>query len=159
MSSFRVGIGFDVHKLVTNRKLILGGITIDHKLGALGHSDADVLIHAIADALLGAAALGDIGMHFPDTAPENSNLKGSIILKSVQNLLSDKGFEIVNIDSTVILQNPKINKKIPEIRQNIADILNIDVINVSVKATTTEKLGAIGREEGIAAEAIVLIQN
>ncbi len=155
----RVGIGYDVHKLVSKRKLIIGTVLIDSELGALGHSDADVLIHAIADALLGAAALGDIGHHFPDTDSKNKGLSGSILLSEVVRLIHLKHFSIVNIDSTVILQSPKIASHINEMRKNISQILDIDISRVSVKATTTEKLGFIGRNEGIAAEAIVLLNG
>lgn len=157
MKGIRVGIGYDVHKLVQNRKLIIGGVTINYKLGALGFSDADVLIHAIADAMLGAAALGDIGQHFPDTDIKNAGMPGHKLLGEVLSMLNVNNFEIVNIDSTVILQSPKISSHIVEMRKNISEVLNIDISAVSVKATTTEKLGFIGRNEGIAAEAIVLL--
>ena len=159
MTGLRVGIGYDVHQLVPGRKLIIGGVSLDYRLGALGFSDADVLIHAIADALLGAAALGDIGHHFPDTNNKNKGLSGSILLGEVLNLLRTKSFQIVNIDSTVILQSPKISNHILEMRKNLAQILQLDINCVSVKATTTEKLGFVGRSEGIAAEAIVLLSN
>jgi len=141
----RVGIGYDVHKLVKNRLLIVGGVTIDYELGALGHSDADVLIHAIADALLGAAAMGDIGQHFPDTDEKNRGLSGSVLLAEVVRLLNSNHYSIVNVDS--------------KMRENLSRILKIDINRVSVKATTTEKLGFVGRNEGIAAEAIVLLNN
>jgi len=155
----RIGIGYDVHKLVPNRELIIGTITIKNKLGALGFSDADVLIHAIADALLGAAALGDIGQHFPDTDIKNKGLSGTILLSKVVELLKNANFIIVNVDSVVILQSPKIADYIPKMRVNIADILHIDISKVSVKATTTERLGFIGKSEGIAAEAVVQIAS
>jgi 2-C-methyl-D-erythritol 2,4-cyclodiphosphate synthase len=155
----RVGIGYDVHKLVPDRKLIIGTVPINYKLGALGFSDADVLIHAIADALLGAAALGDIGQHFPDTDIKNKGLAGSVLLSRVVHLLEKSNFEIINIDSVVILQSPKIVDFINEMRTNIARIVHLDISNVSVKATTTEKLGFIGQNEGIAAEAIVLLSK
>ncbi len=153
----RIGIGYDVHKLVPNRDLILGGVIIESDLGALGFSDADVLIHSIADSLLGAAALGDIGQHFPDNCIENKNLAGRVLLKNVVDLINAAGFDIVNIDSTVILQSPKISSYIPEIRNNLSKILNLDISRVSVKATTTEKLGFVGKNQGIAAEAISLL--
>jgi len=159
MTGFRVGIGYDVHQLVSGRKLIIGGVSLDYSLGALGFSDADVLIHAIADALLGAAALGDIGKHFPDTDNKNNGLSGSILLGEVLNLLRAESFKIVNIDSTVILQSPKISSHILEMRKNLSQVLQLDINCVSVKATTTEKLGFVGRSEGIAAEAIVLISK
>jgi len=159
MIGLRVGIGYDVHQLVPDRQLILGGIIIESNLGALGFSDADVLIHAIADAILGAAALGDIGKHFPDTNEKNAGLPGHVILKEVLKLISNSNYELVNIDSTVILQSPKISEYIPEIRKSIAKILNMDINSVSVKATTTEKLGFTGKNEGIAAEAVVLLSN
>ncbi len=154
----RVGIGYDIHKLVPNRKLIIGGVTIDYELGALGFSDADVLIHAIADAILGAAAMGDIGQHFPDTDKINEGLPGYVLLDKVLRLISDN-YSIVNIDSTVVLQSPKISDDIPEMRKTISKILHLDVSKVSVKATTTERLGFIGKGKGIAAEAIVLIKS
>ena len=153
----KVGIGYDVHQLVPYRELIIGGITIESDLGALGFSDADVLIHAIADALLGAAALGDIGQHFPDSDNRNAGLSGKVLLKEVFNLLRSSNFNSVNIDSTVVLQSPKISEFIPQMRKNISDILKLDINNVSVKATTTDKLGFAGRNEGIAAEAVVLL--
>jgi len=158
-NAIRIGTGYDVHKLVPNRKLIIGGVSIDYKLGALGFSDADVLIHAIADALLGAAALGDIGQHFPDTDIKNKDLAGSKLLATVFDLLKINNFYIINIDSTVILQSPKISEYIPKMRENIAEILRLDISDVSVKATTTEKLGFIGRNEGIAADAVVMLAN
>lgn len=159
MTGLRVGIGYDVHQLVPGRKLIIGGVTIDYKSGALGFSDADVLIHAIADALLGATALGDIGQHFPDTDKKNAGLSGHVLLGEVVKLLSLNNFTVVNIDSTVILQSPKISEYIMEMRMNISEILDVDINRVSVKATTTEKLGFTGRNEGIAAEAVVLLSS
>jgi len=154
----RIGIGYDVHKLVENRDLIIGGVKIPHDKGLLGHSDADVLVHAIMDALLGAAALGDIGKHFPDTDAQYKNADSVILLKKVVNLLSNKGYSIVNIDSIVIAQQPKISPYIEKMRSNIAAACGIDIDEVSVKATTEEGLGFTGREEGIAAKAIVLIR-
>jgi len=159
MSSHRVGIGYDVHKLVPNRKLIIGGVSIVHNLGSLGYSDADVLIHAIADALLGAAALGDIGIHFPGNNPNNKDLPGTILLRDVVILLSKNNYQVINIDSTVILQTPAISKYIPKMREIISKILNVEIDQVSIKATTTDRLGFIGKEEGIAAEAIAMIRK
>ena len=157
MTNLRVGIGYDVHQLVSGRKLIIGGVSIDYRLGALGFSDADVLIHAISDALLGAAALGDIGQHFPNTEKKNLNLSGLKLLGEVKNLLYRSKYSVVNIDSTVILQSPKISEYIPLMRKNISQILKININNVSIKATTTDKLGFIGKNNGIAAEAIALL--
>ncbi len=157
MTNLRVGIGYDVHQLVSGRKLIIGGVSIDYRLGALGFSDADVLIHAISDALLGAAALGDIGQHFPNTDKKNLNLSGLKLLGEVKNLLYRSKYSVVNIDSTVILQSPKISEYIPLMRKNISQILKININNVSIKATTTDKLGFIGKNNGIAAEAIALL--
>ena len=153
----RVGQGYDVHKLVNGRKLIIGGVEIEHSLGLLGHSDADVLLHAISDALLGAAALGDIGKHFPDTDERYKGADSLKLLGCVGELLKEKGYNIINIDSTVIAQAPKLAPHIKTMRENIANILDIDVDCVSVKATTEEKLGFTGAREGIAAQAICLI--
>jgi len=153
----RIGNGYDVHQLAEGWPLIIGGVNIPHNKGALGHSDADVLLHAIIDALLGAAALGDIGQHFPDSNPEFKNISSTILLKDVRELLFQAGYLVGNIDSTIILQSPKIATYIPEMRKIIATILKVDVADISVKATTTEHLGMIGREEGIAAFAIALI--
>lgn len=155
----RVGIGYDVHKLTENRKLILGGVTIEHPLGLLGHSDADVLVHAIMDALLGAAALGDIGKHFPDTDPEYSGADSIKLLKHVGTLLKDNGYSVVNIDSIVIAQAPKLAPHIESMRANIASALSIPIGRVSVKATTTERLGFEGRKEGISAQAVCSINH
>ncbi len=155
----RVGIGYDVHKLTENRKLILGGVTIDYPLGLLGHSDADVLVHAIMDALLGAAALGDIGKHFPDTDPEYSGADSIKLLKHVGTLLKDNGYSVVNIDSIVIAQAPKLAPHIESMRANIASALSIPIGRVSVKATTTERLGFEGRKEGISAQAVCSINH
>lgn len=157
MNSFRIGSGYDVHQLVENRPLIIGGVEIEHSKGALGHSDADVLLHAIADALLGAAALGDIGTHFPNSDPSIKNMDSLLLLADVKTLIKSAGFSIGNIDSTVVLQSPKISKYIFQMRQNIAQALGLKTDQVSVKATTTELLGFIGKEEGIAAYATVLI--
>lgn len=153
----RVGQGYDVHRLVNGRKLILGGVEIEHSLGLLGHSDADVLLHAISDALLGAAALGDIGKHFPDTDERYRGADSLKLLARVGDLLRESGYKIINIDSTILAQAPKLAPHISAMRQNIADALGMDVDAVSVKATTEEKLGFTGAREGIAAQAICLI--
>lgn len=150
----RFGIGYDVHRLVLNRKLILGGVEIPFIKGLLGHSDADVLCHAIADALLGAAALGDIGKHFPDSDPRFKDISSLVLLKHVGSLISAAQYEIVNIDSTVILQQPKIAPYVKRMRENIAQALDLRVDRVSVKATTSEELGFIGMGEGAAAHAV-----
>ena len=155
----RVGIGYDVHQLIAGRKLWLGGVEVPHSKGLLGHSDADVLIHAICDALLGAAALGEIGKHFPDKDPQYKDIDSKILLRKCGELLEKKGYYIINIDSIVVAQQPKVGPFIPQMRQVMADILNIDIDQISVKATTTERLGFEGREEGISSQAIVLIDN
>ena len=154
----RIGNGYDVHAFAEGRKLILGGTLIPHTKGLLGHSDADVLVHAIMDALLGAAALGDIGQHFPDSSAEFKGISSLILLKRVNDILKEKGFLIENIDSIIVAQKPKLAKFIPEMRQNIADCLGINVENINVKATTTEKLGFEGREEGISSYAVCLLK-
>ena len=153
----RIGHGYDVHRLVDGRKLIMGGVDIPHTKGLLGHSDADVLLHAIMDALLGAAAMGDIGKHFPDKDPKYSGADSMILARHVARLLCDAGYSIVNIDATVIAQAPKIAPHIRTMRQNIADALGIDIGKVSVKATTEEHLGFTGDGSGIAAHAVGLI--
>ena len=155
--SFRIGFGFDVHQLKVGLDFWLGGIIIPHTKGGLGHSDADVLIHTICDALLGAANLGDIGKHFPDTQAEYKGIDSKILLKEVMVLIRKKGYEIGNIDSTICLQTPKIGPYIPEMQKVLATCMNIDVDQVSIKATTTEKLSFVGREEGVSAYATVLI--
>jgi 2-C-methyl-D-erythritol 2,4-cyclodiphosphate synthase len=155
----RVGFGFDVHRLVENRELWLGGIRIDHTLGLLGHSDADVLIHALCDALLGAANLRDIGYHFPDTAGEYKNIDSKILLRRTMELVRAKGYEFGNADITVCAERPKLNPHIPRMQQTLAECMGIDPDDLSIKATTTEKLGFTGREEGISAYAVVLIQK
>ncbi len=154
----RIGYGYDVHALVKDRKLILGGVDIPHTMGLLGHSDADVLLHAIMDALLGAAALGDIGKHFPDTDPAYKDADSIILLSNVGKIVTDAGFEIENIDSTIVAQAPKVAPFIDEMRKNIAGALGIDLSAISVKATTTEHLGFEGRKEGISALAAVLLK-
>ena len=155
----RVGIGYDVHQLIAGRKLWLGGVEVPHSKGLLGHSDADVLIHAICDALLGAAALGDIGKHFPDKDPQYKDIDSKFCCANVENCWTRKGYHIANIDSIVVAQQPKVGPFIPQMRQVMADILNIDIDQISVKATTTERLGFEGREEGISSQAVVLIDN
>lgn len=153
----RVGMGYDVHRLTKDRDLILGGVKIPWEKGLLGHSDADVLIHAIMDALLGAAALGDIGQHFPDTDPAYKGISSIRLLKHVAALLSEKGYGIGNIDAVIIAQKPKMAPHIPQMRENIAKALEIDMDCLNIKATTEEKLGFTGREEGIASEAVCLL--
>ena len=153
----RVGQGFDVHQLVEGRKLIIGGVEIPYERGLLGHSDADVLLHAICDALLGAAALGDIGRHFPDSDPRYQGIDSRRLLREVMKLLKDKGYGIVNLDATIIAQAPKMAPHIEQMVANIAADLGVEVGCVNVKATTTEKLGYTGRGEGIAAQAVCLI--
>lgn len=155
----RIGYGFDIHQLVEGRKLILGGIEIPFEKGLLGHSDADVLLHAITDALLGALALGDIGKHFPDTDPKFKDADSRVLLRHCYKLILDKGYELANLDATVVAQRPKLIGFIPEIRATIATDLGVETDQVSVKATTSEKLGFVGREEGISATAVVLIQK
>lgn len=155
----RVGFGYDVHQLVRGRELWLGGIKFEHELGLLGHSDADVLIHAICDALLGAANMRDIGYHFPDTSSEFKNVDSKILLSKTVDLIASKGYTVGNIDATVCAERPKLKAHIPEMQQILADIMHVDIDDVSIKATTTEKLGFTGREEGIAAYATVLIEK
>ena len=155
--NIKIGLGFDVHRLVEGRDLWLGGIKIEHSMGLLGHSDADVLIHAICDALLGAANMRDIGYHFPDTAAETLNVDSKILLRKTVDLIAQKGYVVGNIDATVCAERPKLKARVPEMRQTLADVMGIDPDDVSIKATTTEKLGFTGREEGIAAYATVLI--
>ena len=155
----KVGFGFDVHQLQEGLDFWLGGIIVPHTKGGVGHSDADVLIHTICDALLGAANMGDIGKHFPDTSAEYKGIDSKILLKEVVRLISEKGFSIGNIDSTICLQTPKIGKYIPEMQRVLASCMDIDIEDVSIKATTTEKLSFVGREEGVSAYATVLIQK
>ncbi|HAN78019.1 MAG TPA: 2-C-methyl-D-erythritol 2,4-cyclodiphosphate synthase [Bacteroidales bacterium] len=157
--NIRIGYGFDVHRLKEGEELVIGGITIPHYKGTEGHSDADVLIHAICDALLGALALGDIGLHFPDTSGEFKGIDSKILLARVVSLLHEKQWRIGNIDSTISLQKPKISTFIPEMCKVLSSVLKTEVENVSIKATTTEKLGFEGREEGVSASAIVLIHK
>lgn len=154
---FRVGMGYDVHKLVEGRKLILGGIEILHTMGLLGHSDADVLIHAICDALLGAANMRDIGYHFPDTSADTLDMDSKVILKKVIELIATKGYKVGNIDATVCAEHPKLNPHVPAMKACLAKVMGCDEDQISIKATTTEKLGFTGREEGISAYAVALI--
>ena len=153
----RVGFGFDVHKLVAGRDLWIGGIKIEHELGLLGHSDADVLIHAICDALLGAANMRDIGYHFPDTSADTLNIDSKILLRKTVELIATKGYKLGNIDATICAERPKMNPHIPAMKQCLANVIGCDEDDISIKATTTEKLGFTGREEGISAYATVLI--
>ncbi len=155
----RVGFGYDVHKLVEGRDLWIGGIKLEHEMGLLGHSDADVLIHAICDALLGAANMRDIGYHFPDTSASFENIDSKILLSKTIELISQKGYTVGNIDATVCAERPKLNKHIPEMQSVLAKVMGIDEDDISIKATTSEKLGFTGREEGISAYATVLINK
>ena len=157
--NIRVGMGYDVHQLVEGRELWLGGIRIEHSLGLLGHSDADVLIHAICDALLGAANMRDIGYHFPDTSADTLNIDSKILLRKVVDLIATKGYHVGNIDATVCAERPKINPHIPAMKKCLASIMGIDEDDISIKATTTEKLGCTGREEGMSALAVALIEK
>lgn len=156
-NNLRIGYGYDVHKLVTGRDLILGGVTIPHSKGLDGHSDADVLLHAVSDALLGSLTLGDIGTHFPDTDPEFKDANSRKLLAEVYKMIRDTGFELVNMDATIVAQRPKLAPHIPGMRANIASDLDTDIGRISVKATTSEELGFEGLEEGISAKAVVLI--
>lgn len=155
----RIGHGYDVHKLTEDRDLILGGVKIPHTLGLLGHSDADVLLHAISDALLGALALGDIGKHFPDTDPAYKGADSLVLLGAVAALIKEKGYRVGNLDAVILAQKPKLAPHIPQMRENIARVLEIPVDCVSVKATTEERLGFTGREEGISAHCVVLLMK
>lgn len=155
----RVGFGYDVHRLADNRELWLGGVKIEHTQGLLGHSDADVLIHAICDAILGAANLRDIGFHFPDTAGEYKDIDSKILLKKTLEVVSEKGYRIGNIDATICAERPKINPHIPDMQKAMADILEISIDDISIKATTSERMGFVGREEGFAAYAVALIEK
>ena len=157
MMNIRVGFGYDVHKLVVDRDLWLGGIKIDYELGLLGHSDADVLIHAICDALLGAAALGDIGRHFPDTSSEFLGIDSCILLHRVVALLNEKGYAVGNVDAIIVAQAPKLSPHIQAMREKLAPIMNVSSDDINIKATTTECLGFEGRKEGISAQAVALI--
>lgn len=154
----RIGMGYDVHRLESGRDLIVGGVKIEYEKGLLGHSDADVLTHAIMDAILGAACLGDIGLHFPDTAGEFKDISSIVLLERVRDLIKDAGYEIGNIDATIIAQAPKMRPYIDDMRKTIADALKIDINQINIKATTEEHLGFTGRGEGIASEAICLLK-
>lgn len=156
---YRIGHGYDLHQLSAGRPCIIGGVNIPSAKGLSGHSDADVLLHAIIDSLLGALSLGDIGTHFPDTDPAWSGADSAVLLKEVYRLVLDRGWQIRNIDSTVIAEEPKLNPHIPDIRKSVASILGIDIADVSVKATTSEKLGFLGQGKGIAAHAIILVNS
>lgn len=157
VGGFRIGQGFDVHQLVEDRKLVIGGVTIPYERGLLGHSDADVLLHAICDAVLGAAALGDIGRHFSDTDPRYRNIDSRVLLRNVGSLLAKRGYKVVNVDATIIAQAPKMAAHIPSMIANIAQDLGMQPGDVNVKAKTAERLGPVGRGEGIEAEAVCLI--
>lgn len=157
--NYRVGFGYDVHQLKEHEDFILGGITLNHKKGTVGHSDADVLIHAICDALLGATNLGDIGSHFPDNSEEFKNIDSKILLKRVMTLINNSGYHIGNIDNTVCLEKPKLAPYIEQIASNLASIMEIERNKISIKATTNEKLGFVGREEGVAVYAVALVYS
>ena len=157
--NIRIGMGFDVHRLVEGRELWLGGVKVPHTLGLLGHSDADVLIHALCDALLGAASLRDIGFHFPDTSAAYAGIRSTILLERTMQLLHERGWQVVNVDMTIMAQRPKLSPHIPAMKAVLAPLLGVSEEEVSIKATTTEKLGFTGREEGIAAQAVVLLEK
>ncbi len=157
--SVRIGFGVDFHQLVAGRELWIGGINIPHIKGSLGHSDGDVLLHAICDAMLGAACIGDIGVHFPNTSSEFKNIDSKILLKKSFDLISANGYRIVNIDSTLCLESPKIQFYVPQMQQIIAPVLSLNISDISIKGTTTERMGFIGREEGLAAYATILLES
>lgn len=157
--SYRIGFGIDFHQLVSDRDLVLGGVKIPHEKGAKGHSDADVLLHAICDAMLGALALGDIGVHFPDTDLKYKDIDSTILLRQTKHLIAERGYKVVNVDSSICLERPKIKPHISAMQKVISSILEIEETDVSVKATTTEKMGFVGREEGLVAYATVLLQR
>ena len=159
MTGLRIGHGYDVHKLVPERKLIIGGVEIPHRLGLLGHSDADVLLHAVMDAIIGAMGLGDIGKHFPDNDGKYLGISSMVLLMRVKEMMNDRGYKLVNLDATVIAQKPKLLSYIPKMRENIALTLECDVSQINIKATTEERLGFTGREEGISSHAVVLIEK
>ena len=156
---FKTGIGFDAHPLAEDRPLVIGGVNIPHSRGLLGHSDADVLVHAVMDAILGALALGDIGEHFPDTEDEFEGADSLVLLSRVQKMIEDKGYSCENLDSIIIAEKPKLKSYIGEMRKNLASVLKISIDQLSIKATTTEHMGFTGREEGIVAQAIVLLKS
>ncbi len=155
----RIGNGYDVHVLTEGRKLVLGGVEIPHTKGVLGHSDGDVLVHAVMDAMLGALALGDIGKHFPDTDMKYENIDSTILLKRVKELIAERGYKIINLDSIIVLQKPKVKPYIEAMRKRIAEVLEIDIEQVSVKATTEEKLGFTGDESGVKSYCVVLLEK
>lgn len=155
----RIGNGYDVHAFAENRDLILGGVKIDHERGLLGHSDADVLTHAIMDALLGALGLRDIGYHFPDTDPKYKDISSLKLLAHVMEIIESKGYEVVNVDTVIACQRPKLNPHIPKMQENLADLLKVQIDQISIKATTTEKLGFVGKEEGIEVYAVCLLRK
>lgn len=155
----RIGNGYDVHVLTEGRKLVLGGVEIPHTKGVLGHSDGDVLVHAVMDAMLGALALGDIGKHFPDTDMKYENIDSTILLKRVKELIAERGYKIINLDSIIVLQKPKVKPYIEAMRKRIAEVLEIDVEQISVKATTEEKLGFTGDESGVKSYCVVLLEK
>lgn len=157
--NIRIGFGFDVHQLAAGKDFWLGGILIPHVKGAVGHSDADVLIHTICDAILGAADLRDIGFHFPDTDAKYKGIDSKILLKDIMAIVREHGFELGNIDATIALQKPKVNPHVPEMKKVLADVMNVSVGQISIKATTTEKLSFVGREEGVSAYAVALLQK
>ena len=159
MVDFRIGHGYDVHKLVKERALVLGGVEIEHELGLLGHSDADVLVHAIMDALIGAMGMGDIGKHFPDTDEKYRGISSISLLSNVYGMMQDNGYRVVNVDATVIAQKPKLLPYIEKMRSNIAFVLHVSIDAINIKATTEERLGFTGREEGISAHAVVLLKE
>jgi 2-C-methyl-D-erythritol 2,4-cyclodiphosphate synthase len=159
MTNLRIGSGYDVHQLAENRKLILGGVEIPFEKGLLGHSDADVLLHAIADALLGALALGDIGLHFPDSEEEYKDMDSMVLLSKVYELILDYEYKLVNLDATIVMQRPKLRPHINKMRKNISAVLDSAIENISVKATTSERLGFVGKEEGVEAFATVLLEK
>jgi len=159
MNDFRIGSGFDVHAFAEDRKLILGGVEIPYEKGLAGHSDADVLLHAVTDALLGALALGDLGKHFPDTEEEFKNIDSSILLKKAYDLIRTKNYTLSNLDSVLMMEKPKIAPYVFQMRKNIAEVLNVELDRISVKATSTEGLGFTGRGEGVAASAVVLLNK
>jgi 2-C-methyl-D-erythritol 2,4-cyclodiphosphate synthase len=157
--AYRIGFGVDFHQLAEGRAFMIGGVRIPHSKGAVGHSDADVLLHAICDALLGAACLGDIGVHFPDTDPKYKNIDSKILLKETINLIRKENYQVVNIDSTLCLQEPKIKPYIQQMQKTIADIIDTSEKNISIKATTTEQMGFVGRKEGVVAYATALLET
>ena len=159
MMKIRVGMGYDVHRLVEGRELWMGGIKLDYEKGLLGHSDADVLIHAICDAILGAANMRDIGYHFPDTSADTLNMDSKVILKKTIELIASKGYALGNIDATICAERPKMNPHIPQMQETMAKVIGCDPDQISIKATTTEKLGFTGRQEGISAYAVALIEK